>query len=251
MSYLLDAFTLALCHHRGLIFERSEGVVRCACYGDAALEAVGVVVHDAVECIGGATHHHIPQQALDVHVHRLGRTRLALVAGAIVALTQHHGEVAHSRAPFLRHGVRFGSKGECMLALGVRQTLGEVGDGVVQREAAHRQLGLLGLFLLVLRCTLLRAPLLFLLLVHRVERLDFAHPRLHDGVYAAFARSKVACDVGNEVESLLLPVNIQLHPRRQRTYAGADGCHYWHCQLRAHGVDAVLDALRQFSDRPL
>ena len=132
-----------------------------------------------------------------------------------------------------------------MLALGVSQSLGQVRHGVVQRQAAHRQLHLLGLLLLVLRRQLPRSPLVLLMLVHHVQGLHLAHPGVDDGVYLPFAAGEVARDIGDEVQPALLPVHIELHARRQRPDAGADGRHRRHRQLRSDRLDRVLHALRK------
>ena len=101
------------------------------------------------EVRGRATHHHVPQQLLYVDVDGVRRLRLAVVGRAVVGLAQHDGEVAHRRAPLLRHSVGLGRKRKSMLALGVGQSVGEVGHGVVEGQVAHGIFRVLGLLLLL------------------------------------------------------------------------------------------------------
>ena len=226
MGYLTDAVALLLGEHVQVVGERRERVVGRARHGYAALETVGVVAHHTVEGVGRAAHHHVPQQVVDMHVHRLGAAGLALVARAVVGLAQHHGEVAHRRTPFLRHRVGFGCEGEGMLAACVGESLGKVGHGVVQRQAAHGQLGLLGLLLLVLGGALPLAPLVLLLLVDLVHGPHLTGPLVHYGVDASLARGEVASDVGDKVESAHLAVDVHLDVGGKHSYCGADGSKY-------------------------
>ena len=132
-----------------------------------------------------------------------------------------------------------------MLALGVGQSFGQIGHRVVQCQEPHGQFRFLGLFLLVLSRPLLGSPLVFLHLIHLVERLYLAHPRLNHGVDVTLAAGKVACNIADEVEPLFAAVNIEHHARCQCPDARADGRNYRHGQLRPHGIDGLLHALRQ------
>ena len=116
-----------------------------------------------------------------------------------------------------------------MLALGVGQSLSQIGHRVVQREEAHRQLRLLGLFLLILGRAFLGAPLVLLHLVHLVQRLHLAHPGIHHGVDVALPAGKVSGNVGNQIQSFLLTMHIERYPRCQRPDGGTDGGHDGHC----------------------
>ena len=179
-----------------------------------------------------------------MHVHGVRTSRLTLIARAVVSLTEHHGEVAHGRTPFLRHRVCLRRERESMLAVRVGKTFGKVGNGIVERQAAHRQLRLLRLLLLVLRSSLLGTPLVLLLLIHPVHRLHLSRPSLHHGVDAALARGKVAGDVGYKVQRVHLAMHVHSHPSRQHTYHGADGGQHGQRQSRTHSIDGVLHALR-------
>ena len=122
-----------------------------------------------------------------MHVHGLGTSCLTLIACAVIGLSQHHGEVAHCRPPFLSYCISLGREREGVLSVCVGKSLGKVGNGIVERQTAHRQLRFLGLLLLVLGSSLPGSPLLFLLLVHLVHCLHFLRPLLDNGVDAALA----------------------------------------------------------------
>ena len=98
-----------------------------------------------------------------------------------------------------------------MLPLRVGEPLRQVGHRVVERQATDRQLRLVRLILLVLGHPLLGAPLILLLEIHLVERLDLPHPGVDDRVDAALVGGTFADDVGDEVEVALLAVHHQFH----------------------------------------
>ena len=162
VRHLTDMLRLLLGHRVGLVLQSGKGVVGCPCHRYTALETVGVVVHHAIQRVGCAAHRHIPQQVCYMHIHRLHRTCLPLVAAPVVALPQHDAEIAHARTPFLRHRVRLGRKAEGVLPLRIVQPLGKVRHRVVHRQIAHWQFRLLRLLLLILGSLLLVAPLLLL-----------------------------------------------------------------------------------------
>ena len=244
MGYLTDALTLLVGQHMQILRQRLKRVVGRTRQGYSALKAVRIVGHHTIQRIRRAAHHHIPQQPVYMHVHGIRTPRLTLIARAVVSLTEHHGEVAHGRTPFLRHRVCLRRKRESMLAVRVGKTFGKVGNGIVERQAAHRQLRLLRLLLLVLRSTLLGTPLVLLLLIHPVHRLHLSRPSLHHRVDAALARGKVAGDVGYKVQRVHLSMHVHSHPRRQHTYHRADGGQHGQRQSRTHSVNGVLHALR-------
>ena len=177
-----------------------------------------------------------------MHVHRLGAPRLALIARAVIGLSQHHGEVAHGRPPFLRHRIGLGCEGEGVLAARVGQSFGQVCHRVVERQAAHGQLRFLGLLLLVLGRPLALSPLVLLLLIHLVHGLHLGGPCVDHGVDASLARGKVARDVGDEVQAALLAVNVDPHARCQHADDGCHGGQHGEGQGRAHGIDRIFHA---------
>ena len=183
-----------------------------------------------------------------MYVNGIGTAGFALILTAVVTLSQHHRKVAHGRFPFLRYRIRLGRKRKTVLTLGVGQSLGQVGHGVVQRQTAHGQLWLFGLILLILSGTFLGAPLILLLLVHLVQSLQLAHPSLHHRVDTTLATGKVAGYVRNQVQSTLGAVHIQLHARSQRTDTRADGRYNRHRQSCTHGIYRVLHSLRKLRD---
>ena len=131
-----------------------------------------------------------------------------------------------------------------MLALGIGQSLSEVGHRIVQRQTAYRQLGLFGLFLLVLGGTLLAAPVFFLLLIHHVECPHLRQPGINHGVDRTLARGKVTSDIADEVESLLLTVHVELYACCQHSDSRTDSRHHRHRQHRTYGLNRFTDTLR-------
>ena len=107
MSNLLNTFRLTVGQHVGLILQWRKGIVGSACDGDTALEAVCVIAYHTVEGVGRSAHGHVPKQVLNVNVHGISTLGFAVVLAAIVALTQHHREIAHRGLPFLRHRIGF------------------------------------------------------------------------------------------------------------------------------------------------
>ena len=109
-----------------------------------------------------------------------------------------------------------------MLALDVRQALGQVGYRVVQCDESHGQLYFLGLVFLVLGGQLFTGPFLLLLQIHIVEGYHLTHPGINHRVNITLACGKVTCNISNEVQTTLLTVNIEHHACRQRTDSGTD-----------------------------
>ena len=79
VGYLLDALLLAVGQHIGFVFQRCEGVVGCAGYGNTALETVGIVGHHTIQGIRRTAHADVPQQMFDMHVDGLGTLSLTVV----------------------------------------------------------------------------------------------------------------------------------------------------------------------------
>ena len=167
-----------------------------------------------------------------------------VVPTAVVALTQHDGEITHSRLPFLRHRISFRRKGESVLTFDVSQTLCQIGHRVVQGDKPDGQLGLLGLCLLVLCRVLLGTPFFLLHHVHIIQRRHLTHPGLNHGIYRTLPAGKLSSDIGNQIQVLLLTMNVEHHTRCQHPDTRTDSCHHRHRQLRSHSVDRLLHALR-------
>ena len=131
-----------------------------------------------------------------------------------------------------------------MLALGVGQSVGQVGHGGVERQPAHGILRVLGLLLLVLGRPLACAPFLLGLQIALVHHFHLREPGRHDGVDAALARGEVAGDVADEVELRPLAVDVDAHARGEHADGRRDGEDGGHGEMRAHGVDALPHAQR-------
>ena len=243
MAHLLDALFLEVGEMGRVVIEASKGIVGRASQGNAALEAIGVVVHHAIESVGRAAHHHVPQQSRNMHVHRLHAACLTVIRRAVVALANHRREVAHRGLPFQAHHVGFGCERKGVLAVHVRQFLSEVGSGVVECQPHLRELRLHWLLLLVLALLLLFGIFRPLLVVHLCQCDVFAHPCLHDVVNLSLARSKVARYVGNQIQRIGLAVHVELHACCPCADGRADGGDGRHRQRVASRVDRLLQAL--------
>ena len=136
-----------------------------------------------------------------------------------------------------------------MLALGVGQTVGQVGHGGVERQPAHGILRVLGLLLLVLGRPLSCAPFLLGLQIALVHHFHLREPGRHDGVETALARGEVAGDVADEVELRGLAVDQYAHARGEHADGRRDGEDGGHGEMRAHGADALPHALRHLGQR--
>ena len=131
-----------------------------------------------------------------------------------------------------------------MLTLGICQSSGKIGQGVVEGDEAHGQLRFLGLFLLVLGCQFLGPILIFLLLIHHIDCRHLTHPGLYYGVDKSLATGKVTGDVGDEVQPASLTVHIEHYACGKSADTRTYGCHYRHCQRGAYGFYRLFHALR-------
>ena len=82
-----------------------------------------------------------------------------------------------------------------MFAFNICQSFGQIGHRGIKGNKAHRQLGLLGLSLLVLGSLFPASVLSLLLLIHIVYRPYLAHPGIDHGVDRALAAGIIARDV--------------------------------------------------------
>ena len=245
MGYHLNTLFLTLSQHMKIVGERREGIIRCSSHDNTALETIRIIADHSVKCIRRSAHHHVPQQMFDVNIHRIRTSCLSFIARSVVSLTEHHREIAHSRFPFLRHGISLWGKGEGVLAFGVSQTFCEIGHSIVQRQTSYREFRLFRLLLLVLCRTLLGSPFILFLLIHFIHVLHFFQPGIHHRVNASLARGKITCNVGNEVERVHFTMHRHFHSSSQRTDDWADGRDNRHSQEWTNCINRFLDTQRQ------
>ena len=179
-----------------------------------------------------------------MHIHRLSTSCLSFIARSVVSLSEHHGEIAHSRFPFLRHSIGFRGKREGVFAFGVGKTFGKIGYSIVQCETSYGQLRFFRLLFLVFSCTLFGTPFIFLLLVHFVHLFHFRSPSIYYGINTSFTRCEITGDIADEVQRVHLSVHAYLHACSEHSDDRTDSSNHWHCQCRTHSTDRITHAQR-------